>query len=241
MHLVKGHYDFFNNRFNVTQADLTFDNQNGVDPTLDVMAETRLKPSRGELAPGGSFSGGSQATEVIYAQITGRSSSFVPVLTSSSGWDQKEILGELSYGRFTGGTSVLSSAADPMQNYLTRQISNQLSRELSTFFNDAINQWEVERDQGELFSGQGRYVMAVGGGINSRTSWTYRQKLPGLGQDYAPLMNSTSLIDRDVALEYRINRFIYATTELIQRRVGQASTGQNNTEFNVNLKARWEY
>jgi hypothetical protein len=238
MHLVKGHYFFLSNRFTVTQADLTFDNQRGVDPTLDIIADTRLKPSRSELAQGGTFAAGTPAAENIYAHLTGRSSQPMIELTSSSGWDQREILGELTYGRFQGeGVSI----ADPVQNYLTRQISNQLSRDLSKFFNDAINQWEVERDQGELLSGQGGVVMSVGGDINSRTSWTYRQRLPGLERGITTAATASSLFDRDVEVEYRINRFIYATTELTQRRLGQLLPGQNNTDFNVNLKARWEY
>ncbi len=239
MHLVKGHYFFLSNRFNVTQADLTFDNQKGVDPTLDIIADTRLKPSRPELAQGGAFSGGgAQAPEDINAHLTGRSSQPMIELTSSSGWDQREILGELTYGRFTGEGV---SPTDPVQNYLTRQISNQLSRELSKFFNDGVNQWEVERDQGELFNGSGAVMISVGGDINSRTSWTYKQRLPGLDRPITNVGITTSLIDRDVEVEYRLNRFIYATTELTQRRLGMLLPGQNNTDFNVNLKARWEY
>jgi hypothetical protein len=241
MHLVKGHYFFLSNRFNVTQADLTFDNQKGVDPLVDVLATTRLKPSRSELAKGGGWGSTPPPVETITAHLTGRSSQPVIDLSSSSGWDQREILGELTYGRFTAGTDVLSSAADPLQNYLTRQLSNQLSRDLSKFFNDAINQWEVERDQGELLSGQGGVVMSLGGDINSRTSWTYKQRLPGLDRPVTGIAPSTSLFDRDVEVEYRINRFIYATTELTQRRLGLATPGQNNTDFNVSLKARWEY
>jgi hypothetical protein len=242
MQLVKGHYFFLSNRFNVTQADLTFDNQQGVDPLLDITAETRLKPSRGELAPGGGFdlSKGPPPQEGIYAHLTGRSSQPIIEMTSSRGWDQREILGELTYGRFTGEGV---SPTDPLQNYLTRQLSNQLSRDLSKYLNDAINQWEVERDQGELLSGQGGVVMSLGGDINSRTSWLVRQRLPGLDRNATPgaLPTTTSLFDRDVELEYRINRFIYATTELTQRRPEMVQQGQRDRDFNVSLKARWEY
>jgi hypothetical protein len=77
--------------------------------------------------------------------------------------------------------------------------------------------------------------------LTSRTSWTVQQRLPGLGYRADQLGTSYSSIERDVEVEYRINRFIYATTELTQRRTGQSGTGQTNTDFNVNLKARWEY
>ncbi len=240
MHLIKGHYYFLSNRFTLSQADLTFDNQQGVDPVLDIVADTRLRPSRGELASGTQLSSGTSNLEDITARLTGRSSQPQIVLTSNSGWDQREILGELTYGRFTGEGV---SPTDPVQNYLTRQISNQVSRELASFFDDRINKWELARDQGELFGGPGGVLMSVGGDIDARTSWTYRQRLPGLDNPVTSQQagTSNSLIDRDVSVEYRINRFIYATTELTQRRVGANTVGQNNTEFNVNLKARWEY
>jgi hypothetical protein len=69
----------------------------------------------------------------------------------------------------------------------------------------------------------------------------YKQRLPGLDRPNTTTGISSSLFDRDVEVEYRLNRFIYATTELTQHRSGQVVAGQNNTEFNVNLKARWEY
>jgi hypothetical protein len=244
MHLIKGHYFFLSNRFDVTQADVTFDNQKGVDPTLDIAAETRLKLSREFGANWGSTTP-SNTTETIYATIQGRSSEPVIGLTSQSGLDQRAILGELTLGRFSSGSNAALSATDPFQNYLTRQLSNQVSRELSHYFHDAVNDWELQRDQGELFGGRGNYVLSVGGDINSRTSWTYRQSFAGQGESVADqsLINSTSLFDRDVELEYRINRFIYATTEVTKRRYQSLQTVPNptGTDFNINLKARWEY
>ncbi len=242
MHLIKGHYFFLSNRFTLTQADLSFDNLRGVDPTLEIVAETRLKPSQRSLTQGSALDVRQAPTEVITATMTGRSSDPRILLSSSSNWDQREILGELTFGRITGeGVSV----TDPVQSYLTRQISNQLSRDLSKYFNDGINRWEVSREQeGALLNGQGGVLMSVGGDINARTSWLVTQRLPGLDN---PMTNpsgggTVSYLDRDVQVEYRINRFIYATTELVQRRVGPATSAQSNvTDFNVNLKARWEY
>jgi len=242
MHLVKGHYYFLSNRFDLSQADLTFDNQKGVDPTLDIVADTKLKPSLRELAQGGTWGNTPPAIEDITATITGRSSQPIITLSSASGWDQREIIGELTLGRF-GDNPLVGGATDFLQNSLTRQLSNQLSQDLARTFNDAINQWEVERDQGELIGGEGAVVMSVGGDINARTSWTVKQRLPGLDRPVSvinPALANT-LFDRDVEVQYRINRFIYATTELTQRRLGQLLPGQNPTDFNVNLKARWEY
>jgi hypothetical protein len=78
------------------------------------------------------------------------------------------------------------------------------------------------------------------------------QALPGLARPGAPgdltgAARATNqveqgLLERDLQAEYRINRFFYITTELAQRRPLSVSTLPTLVpEFNVNLKARWEY
>ena len=242
MHAVKGTYFFLSNRFKVTQADLTFDNQRGVDPNLAITAETTLRPNlpRGTAATATGVND-NPATETIYARITGRSSQPVIDLSSASGWDQPEILSELTYGRFTGSGGGFS-ATDPAENYLTRQLSNQLSRDLSKVFNDAINQWEVQREQGSLLRGDGSVYVRVGGDVTPQISWSLSQRLPGLDRPSSTNTTNSTLFERDVELEYRINRFIYVTTGLAQRRLLTGSSqAQTAPDFNVNLKARWEY
>lgn len=252
MHLIKGHYFFLSNRFNVTTADLTFDNQKGVDPVLEIEATTRLpytpnalSSTGGATGLGGLPAGGSSdiskgAPEDIYAHISGRSSQPVIELSSASGLDQREIINQLTLGRFTSGQGPLGYA-DPFQNYLTRQLNNQLSRDLSKVFNDRINQWEFQREQGELLNGAGGVYVSVGGDVNSQFSWSVRQRLPGFNGPSASA--TTSPFERDVEVDYRISRFIYLTTELTQHRItGSTSPGAlGNSDFNVNLKARWEY
>lgn len=241
MHLVRGHYFFLSNRFTLTQADLTFDNQQGVDPLMSITAQTRLRPTQRDVYPG---QWDKRGLETIVAQITGRSSQPVITLAGPEGSSQTEILAELTYGRFTGEEGA-GFSTDPLENYVTRQLMNQLSQDLSKFLNNAITQWSVEREQGSLFgaSGEGDVYVGVSGDVNDRTSWTYRQRLPGFDRGRAPLENA-NLFERDVEVEYRVNRFIYVTTELTQRRATlvQAPGAANGpAEFNVSLKARWEY
>lgn len=246
MHLVRGYYFFLSNRFTLNKADLTFDNQQGVDPLMGIEAQTRLKPSsRGVY--GGRWDDGHLAT--INAQIDGRASQPIIALTSPEGLDQTEIIRELTYGRFRsedGGESLAGFSTDPLENYVTRQLTNQLSRDMSKYFNNAITQWTVEREQGALFgaSGQGDVYVGVSGDVNEHTSWTYRQRVPGFDRGTTTLESATQF-EREAAVEYRINRFIYVTTELSQRRtsVVQSRTTDNRgiAEFNMNLKARWEY
>jgi len=232
MHAIRGHYFFLSNRFKVRKADLNFDNQKGVDPQMDIAAETSLIPSNSEY--------NRRRAETIVATITGRASQPIISFDGPDGWDQRVVLEELTYGRFRSGSGALST--DPLQNYVTRQLSNQLSRDLSKLFNDAITQWEVQREQGELLNGQGGLVVTIGGDLNPQLSWKYSQRLPGLERS-STIPGTTGLFERDVEVEYRLNRFIYVTSELIQPRTvtGLSATGQNRTDFNISLKARWEY
>lgn len=243
MHLIRGHYYFLSNNFTLTQADLTFDNQQGVDPDMTISAYTRLLPSRKDLYSG---QWDKRQPVTITMEITGRSSQ--PVITPSGpeGWDQREIYAELTYGRFTSDQGgIVNQVADPLENYVTRQLTNQLSQDLSKYLNNAITQWTVEREQGALFgaSGVGDVYVGVSGDVNARTSWTYRQRLPGLDRGTTPL-ETANQFERDVEVEYRVNRFIYVTTELTQRRTSLVQipgTTNGPADFNVSLKARWEY
>ena len=244
MHLIRGYYFFLSNRFTLNQADLTFDNQQGVDPLMSIEAQTRLRPSTRGVSQQQD-----QHLATINAQIEGRASQPIIALSSPEGLDQTEILRELTYGRFRsddGSESLAGFSTDPLENYVTRQLTNQLSRDMSKYFNNAITQWTVEREQGALFgaSGQGDVYVGVSGDVNEHTSWTYRQRVPGFDRGTTTLESATQF-EREAAVEYRINRFIYVTTELSQRRtsVVQSRTSDNRgiAEFNMNLKARWEY
>lgn len=85
--------------------------------------------------------------------------------------------------------------------------------------------------------------MGVSGDVNARTSWTYRQRVPGLDRGTIPV-EIANQFERDVEVEYRVNRFIYVTTELTQRRTTLTQTpgtAGGPADFNVSLKARWEY
>lgn len=243
MHLIRGTYYFLSNRFTLTQADITFDNQQGVDPDMTISAYTRLLPSRRDLYSG---QWDKRQPVTITMEISGRSSQ--PVITPSGpeGWDQREIYAELTYGRFTSDEGgIINQVADPLENYVTRQLTNQLSQDLSKYLNNAITQWTVEREQGALFgsSGVGDVYVGVSGDVNARTSWTYRQRVPGLDRGTIPV-EIANQFERDVEVEYRVNRFIYVTTELTQRRTTLTQTpgtAGGPADFNVSLKARWEY
>ncbi len=236
MHALRGTYWFLSNRFRILNADLMFDNLQGVDPLLDIAAETKLRPVVAEAQ-------GQAPLETITAQLTGRASKPVISLTSSnSDADQRSILDGLTRGSYRDNSG-RASASPMLDNYVTRQLNAQLSAGLSEFFRGAITDWEVQRDRGGVLSGEGALVVGVGSQLTDRLSLRYRQRVPVADKptNTSIRLDPTNLFEQNVEAEYRINRFIYVTSGVSRRRGTLGSPLQQNTDFNVNLKARWEY
>jgi hypothetical protein len=84
-------------------------------------------------------------------------------------------------------------------------------------------------------------MVRVGVPINDRLAVRYGQRLPGTAQ--TTTSPTSALVERDIEAEYRLNRFFYITSQLTQKRLvsGSASPVSTSPDFNVNLKARWEY
>lgn len=260
---IRGTYDFLSNRFNVVVADLIFDNVGGVNPTLDIEATTRVTPAIRGSSGSGQLQAGTDSERrmhTITARITGRA--VTPVISFESDpndWDQPTILSQLTVGRLLGGGSVESQLSAPLDSYATRwvldsyvarAINAQLSPLLSRAFLRDVGQWRIERQQGGLFGGQGDVFITGAQQFNPGVQVSYSQRLPGFDRSGVTSLESTGtvnsieqgLLERNVALQYRINRFFYITTELAQRRT-QSTTALPTLvpEFNVSLKARWEY
>lgn len=233
MQAIRGTYYFLSNRFTVTRANLTFDNVGGTNPLLDIEATTRIVGSSQEPSD--------KSAHNIRVTITGRANAPVIALADESGtnpWDQALILRELTYGTFVGGQFY---GQQPLDNYITRAINRSLSADLSQAFGNYVNEWSLQRDRGGLL-GEGDLIISAGSQINSRLSLKYSQVLHGFTREITTPQTDV-LFERDVEAEYRINRFIFISTEIAQRRVVTGITAPSNgtPDFNVNLKARWEY
>jgi hypothetical protein len=253
---IRGTYDFLSNRFNVDKADLTFDNVGGVNPTLDIEATTRILPvaaGGGALSESGATAGLTPHTVTV--TITGRANSpTIQFVSDPADWDQPTILSQLTVARyFGGGRFEVSQLSDPLDSYVTRMINAQLSPLLSRTFLRDVGQWQLQRQQGGLFGGRGDVFVTGAHQFNPRFQVSGTVRVPGFQRPGASDLGGTGttggtstldqgLLERNVAAEYRINRFFYVTTELAQRRPQSVTTVPTLVpEFNVNLKARWEY
>src|SRR5262249_24474939 len=115
------------------------------------------------------------------------------------------------------------------------------SSEMSRAFRGYINEWALDRERGGLLNGEGDVILGVGTQLTPNLQLRYRQRVPGTG--HQTVRATDNLFARDFEAEYRLNRFFYVTSELTQRRAlgGVRTTASGGPEFNVNLKARWEY
>ena len=231
MRALRGTYYFLSNRFNVNRVDLTFDNVSGVNPVIDAEATTRIEQDANN----------SSAVDIKVA-IQGRSSE--PIITLRSDpdvWDQAEILRQITLGRFLAGAGGVP-LGDPVDNYISRAINRTLSSELSRAFRGYITEWQIDRERGGLFGGNGELIVGVGTQVTPKLSVRYRQRVPGTALGRSASASAASLeLERDIEAEYRLSRFIFLTTEVIQRKSNAPIQALGGPDINVNLKARWEY
>jgi hypothetical protein len=241
MSALRGTYYYLSNTFRMDRVDLTFDNVGGVNPKLDILAVTRV-PKSAFARPAGGTLGPSQehGSENITVTITGRANAPVMEFASESGADEPQVLAALTYGPALGGSAV-GASVNFADNWVTRNLNNQLSADLSRVFQGYLSDWALERESGGLFRGEGDVVVGVTSQLTPKLDLRYRQRVPGFTRTTPNL--TTTPFERDVAAEFRLNRFFYVTSELTQRRTLTSPSGAEPTapEFNVNLKARWEY
>lgn len=244
MSALRGTYYYLNNRFTIRRADLDFDHAMGaVDPRLDIEAVTTVPRSMLIPVGSGGVGGGSGQTgnEQIVVTITGRSRQPVMTFTTESGHDQPTVLQALTYGPLISNPRV-GVATDFADNYFTRALNRQLSADVQRAFQGWVSDVEVARETGGLVRGQGDLIVRVGIPVSSRATVRYGQAIAGTGTRRTTSGTTTDPLERDIQAEYRINRFFYFTTEMVQRRdTASPNAALNRPEFNVNLKARWEY
>lgn len=229
VHALRGWYDFLSTRFTVTQANLTFDDVNGLDPTVDVIATTKFS------AP--PPNGGASQRYTVTVTIQGRSKEPNIQFTSDpADLDENRILQQITIG---GGLA--TGIGGSLDSYLTRQLNRQLSGEMQRVFRGYLNELEINREGG-LLNGTGDVVMTVGGQILPNVGLRYQQRLATGPHDTDPTVSQSDLFDRNIEAEYRLTRFISLTSGLVQRRAtGSTASASPTSEYNVGLRARWEY
>lgn len=231
MHAIRGTYYFTSTRFNIERADLTFDNVTGVNPLVDAVASTSVT---GSCVLAGFSAEQVEAPHTITVQITGRANE--PEVTFESDpddWDEPCILRQITLGGALAGGVSGTDAREVGNSYLARAISRSLSPELEKTFRGYLNDWRLERDHA------GGFVVGFSTQPVRNVNLRYQQRVtPGTSTGGGGLQDP---FEQSVQAEYRLGRFLYIATQLVRRdQTSSSATGTTN-DFNVKLKARWEY
>ncbi len=216
---IRGRYYFLGNQFEVRTGRLFFDAAYPLDPTIEatLTCEKALP-----LSEGG-------AREEITLQVSDRASKPTVTLTSSpTQLSQSEIVSLLTYGQLSGGNIGALGAS-----YLVRQLTRQIP-ELSEYFGDI----EVGQTVAEGVTGgpQSSYTYTTVGVSRYFT----RDLLVRYSQVVGDVSQAAAVDYQDVTAEYRLNRLFYLSGQVTSRR-GVLITGEDQTRYNLDLRARHEY
>jgi autotransporter translocation and assembly factor TamB len=210
----RGSLIVFNNAFEVQRGALDFSQGLGLDPMLDIEAQTRYRLR----------SPGNTTIEVLGVQVGGSLAKPVVEFTSERGYSreaiQRMLLGLDPEGAGQPGADSARLAASSITAGLNL-IEREIARELAMFDTFDIDQIQRENDQTGAMGFDP--LIGVGKYIGQDLYLKYAQ---GVRQD-----------DRDVLLEYQINHHLLLQSEL-RRRIDE---NQGDATYNLDLKYRFEY
>lgn len=212
MDIDSGRLPVFHNTFKVVRGSLDFSREVGVIPNVDIDAETRVR-IRNQAS-------GSSVVERITVHALGPAGAMAISYSSESGYPREAIermlLGLSPYPDEQGDQTALANASIGAGfNLLEREIA----REFDLF--DTIEIDQLQREEAgtvglDPLFGVGKYL----------GSDLYIKYAQGLNQN-----------DRDLLVEYQINRLLLLQTE-IRRRIDEY---QGDATYNLDLKYRHEY
>jgi hypothetical protein len=212
----RGSLIVFNNAFEVQRGALDFSQGLGLDPRLDIEAQTRYRLR--------SASSGNTTIEVLGVEVSGTLAAPVVEFSSERGYSreaiQRMLLGlDPEGGGQPGGdrSRLTASSITAGLNLIEREIA----RELAMF--DTFDIDQIQREDDTTGAMGFDPLIGVGKYIGQDLYLKYAQ---GVRQD-----------DRDVLLEYQINNHLLLQSEL-RRRIDE---NQGDATYNLDLKYRFEY
>ncbi len=212
----RGNLIVFNNAFEVQRGYLDFSQGLGLDPRLDIEAQTRYRLR--------SATTGNTTIEVLGVDVGGTLAAPVVEFTSERGYSreaiQRMLLGLDPEGGGQPGDDTSRLAASSITAGLNL-IEREIAHELAMFDTFDIDQIQRENDQTGAMGFDP--LIGVGKYIGQDLYLKYAQ---GVRQD-----------DRDVLLEYQINNHLLLQSEL-RRRIDE---NQGDATYNLDLKYRFEY
>ena len=214
---LRGTYYFLGNAFKVESGNLFFDAAQEMDPTVDATLTTeKVLPTSG-------------TRETITLTVTGRAMSPTVTLTSTpTALTQGEIVSLLTYGQLTGGARGLATGG---AQYLARQLSKEIP-ELERYFG-TIDVSERYSEGREDYASQAFTTVGI-------TRYFTRDLLVRYSQVVGDVSQTDAVDYQDLTAEYRLNRLLFLSGQVTRRR-GVLITSQDQTIYNLDVRARHEY
>ena len=167
--------------------------------------------------------------ETITLTVSGRALMPTVTLTSApTALTQGEIVSLLTYGQLSGGGRALVSAGG---NYVARQLSKEVP-EIERYFGtiDVSERYSEGKDD---YASQAFTTVGVTRYFTSDLLVRYSQVVGDVSQ--------TDAVDyQDLTAEYRLNRLLFLSGQVTRRR-GVLITSQDETIYNLDVRARHEY
>ena len=218
---LRGRYYFLGNQFDIETGTLFFDASEPMNPTVNATLTTQKT-----LVKDGT-------PETVTLTVTGRAFEPTVTLTSSpSNLSQSDIASLLTYGQLTapGGAKALGT------QYIARQLLQQIP--------------ELEQRLGYVEVGS--EVDQSKPGVPTETKTTYttvglsryftQDLLLRYSQVVGDVSKAQSVDYQDISAEYRLNRLLFLSGQVTRQRGSSYSSSNNEqTLYNVDVRARYEY
>jgi autotransporter translocation and assembly factor TamB len=217
---LRGRYYFLGNQFDVTTGTMFFDSTQPMNPTVNAVLTTDKSLP---LSQGG-------VRETITLSVTGRARQPTVTLASSpSSLSQTEIATLLTYGQLQGGATAIGQAG---AGFLIRRLAQEIP-ELSAF--EVGSKVDEQDNATTAGAGTSRIFTTVG-----VSRYMTRDLLLRYSQVVGDVAEAQRLDYQDLAAEYRINRLLFLSGQ-VTRRKGVLVTSQDQTLYNLDVRARYEY
>jgi autotransporter translocation and assembly factor TamB len=216
LRVVTGKYFLMNTEFNVTTGTITFGKAVGVNPDLDVSAETVI----------GVSDTGDQ--ETIYVRLTGTAMDPRIAVSSTSGYSETDIYNMLLAGVLWGQGPSEPGGPD-ISALATNTLFNAIDARLRYLFGSRPPvKLGLKREEGsQNGAGQPETRISVGRNLSRNLFLRYEQGF-------------SAITRREVNLDYRVNRYLLLRSQIINN-PDRGVREESSSEINFDIRLRYEF
>ncbi len=216
LRVVSGAYYLLNTEFTVTSGTISFGEAVGVNPDLDITAETVLGPDESGIE------------ERIYVHLTGTARDPEIRVSSTSGYSETDIYNMLLAGTLWGQGP--QEAGDPNISALaTNTLFTAIDARLRDLFGrrPPVTIDLTRRQYTREGAGEAETRISLGRNLSRRLFLRYEQGF-------------SAITAREVNLDYRVNRYLLLRSQIINN-PERGIREESGSELNFDIKLRYEF